>query len=93
MFHQARSGALPDEIWERWSATIAWWASFPGVRAWWRARPTPFSKSFTSYVDALIRDGRIDPETADRFDKFLAATAAGPPTGPPAAPHGATAGT
>lgn len=72
MFHQAQSGALPDEVWERWSATAAWWISFPGVQAWWQARPTPFSRSFTAFVDGLIREGRFDSEAAERFGKFLA---------------------
>lgn len=80
MFHQAQSGALPDEVWSRWSATTAWWISFPGVQAWWRARPTPFSKSFTSFVDALIRDGQFDSEAANRFGKFLAGDSPSSPT-------------
>lgn len=73
MFHQAKSGALPDEVWSRWSATIAWWASFPGVQAWWYARPTPFSRSFTSFVETQIRDGKFDSEAVSRFNKFLVA--------------------
>jgi len=73
-FHQARSGALPDEVRSRWSATTAWWVSFPGVQTWWQARPAPFSESFTSFIDGLIRDGRFDSEAAQRFNKFLAAT-------------------
>ena len=76
MFHQARSGTLPDEVWTRWSATSAWWVSFPGVQAWWQAKPTPFSRSFTSYVDALIRDSKPDAESARRFNEFLAGPAA-----------------
>ena len=72
MFHQAQSGALPEEVWSRWSATAAWWVSFPGVQAWWHARPSPFSRSFTSFIDNLIRDGRFDSEAASRFNKFLA---------------------
>lgn len=74
MFHEARSGALPDEVWHRWSVTIAWWVSFPGVQAWWRAIPTPFSQSFTSFVDDTIRNGRSDSAAANRFDAFLRGT-------------------
>jgi hypothetical protein len=84
MFHQAQSGALPDEVWGRWSASIAWWLSFPGVQAWWRAIPTPFSESFTSFVDAQIRDARFDPEAVDRFNKFLAGTPPRSSSAPPA---------
>lgn len=74
MFHQARSGALPDEVWQRWSATIVWWVSFPGVQAWWRAMPAPFSQSFTSFVDDAIRNRRLDSAAANRFDAFLSRT-------------------
>ena len=81
MFHQAETGALPDEVWNRWSATAAWWVSFPGVQAWWHARPTPFSPSFTAFVDTLIRNGKFDLESAHRFDRFLAGTS--PSSSPP----------
>lgn len=33
MFHQARERAIPDEVWDRWSAAADWWLSFPGLRA------------------------------------------------------------
>jgi len=36
MFHAARSHALPDPVWSRWSAAVAWWLTFPGVRSWWQ---------------------------------------------------------
>jgi hypothetical protein len=85
MFHQAESGALPDEVWGRWSATTAWWASFPGVQAWWQARPTPFSQSFTSFVDALVRDGGFDSEAVHRFNKFLAGAPPRSSSAPPSA--------
>ena len=35
MFHQSRAKALPKGVWTRWEATIGWWFSHPGVRAWW----------------------------------------------------------
>jgi hypothetical protein len=84
MFHQAQSGALPDEVWSRWSATTAWWVSFPGVQAWWQSRPTPFSQGFTSFVDGLIRDGGFDSEAVKRFNKFLAGTPPRSSSAPPA---------
>jgi hypothetical protein len=72
MFHQARDGALPAEVWERWSATVAWWLSFAGTRAWWAARPAPFSASFAAYVDALIAADQVDHDAARRWQAFIA---------------------
>jgi hypothetical protein len=84
MFPQAQRGALPDEVWSRWSTTTAWWVSFRGVQAWWQARPTPFSESFTSFVDALIRKGAFDSDAAAGFNKFLAGTSPGSSSAPSA---------
>ncbi len=72
MFHQAQAGAIPDEVWERWAATTAWWLSFPGVRAWWAARPAPFSASFTAFVDGCIRENAADLDAARRWQAFVA---------------------
>ncbi len=72
IFHQARAGAIPEEIWARWSATIRWWLSHPGVRDWWHASPAPFSESFTSFVEAQLADATRDPETDARWQEFLA---------------------
>lgn len=71
LFHQSKAGAIPDEIWERWSEIVAWWISYPGVQAWWRANPAPFSRSFTRFVDELIRDGQFDIAAAERWQEFL----------------------
>ena len=71
MFHQSESGALPREVWERWSDTLAWWISLPGVQAWWLARPAPFSASFTSHVDGRLQSGPPDPTAAKRWNAFL----------------------
>jgi len=76
LFHQRRTGAVPDDAWERWSATIAWWVSFPGVRAWWAARPAPFSSGFSDYVDRLIEEGGFDQEAAARWQHFVRGDAA-----------------
>lgn len=71
MFHQSQAGALPGEVWQRWSDTLAWWISLPGVRAWWIARPAPFSASFTSHVDGRLQTGLADPAAARRWSAFL----------------------
>jgi hypothetical protein len=72
MFHADREQALPEEVWARWSLTIAWWFTFPGVRAWWYSMPTPFSPSFTSFIESILQDNPADLGAAERFQEFLA---------------------
>jgi hypothetical protein len=79
MFHQFRSGALPAEVWERWSATLSWWISLPGVESWWKAKPAPFSSSFSALVDERVRDNPFDRAAAGRWQEFLAGTGRGSP--------------
>ena len=71
MFHQAGSNALPMEVWERWSETLSWWISLPGVKAWWISRPAPFSASFTRYVDGKLPQGPADADASRRWGAFL----------------------
>jgi hypothetical protein len=71
MHHQSQAGALPPEVWDRWSATLGWWTALPGVQAWWRSKPAPFSKSFTRYVEERIGSGPPDAEAARRWQEFL----------------------
>jgi hypothetical protein len=72
MFHQGQEGTLPEDVWERWKATIVWWLSFPGVRLWWAARPSPFSRSFEGFVDDVLRAHPIDEGAAARWNAFVA---------------------
>jgi hypothetical protein len=71
MLHQTTSKALPEEVWLRWSETLSWWLSLPGVRAWWSARPAPFSASFTSYVDSKLQEGTGTSDASRRWGVFL----------------------
>ena len=85
MFHAARARALPDEVWMRWSVAVAWWLTFPGVRSWWHARPTPFTSSFTSFVEATLQDNPSDPAAARRWREFIAADDSKLASDPPSA--------
>ena len=71
IFHQAKSGALADEVWARWAATLAWWISLPAVRAWWESKPAPFSADFSALIDSRADAAPADPEAARRFQAFL----------------------
>ena len=72
VYHQAQERAVADEVWERWKSTLAWWMSNPGMRLWWRSRPSPFSQRFERLVDELIRDTPIDHEAVERWRRFVA---------------------
>jgi len=71
MFHAAERGALPEEVWARWSYTAAYWLSLPGVQSWWRALPMPYTPAFSAFVESTLRDNPFDPQTAARFRDFL----------------------
>jgi hypothetical protein len=77
MFHEARNGGIPDEVWDRWMRTMKWWLSYPGVQAWWRAKPAPFSRSFTEYVEQCLGEDLADPESEDRWQRFVRGTPTG----------------
>ena len=67
LFHQAKKGSLEDEIWARWSATMSWWLSIPGVESWWHAKPTPFTASFSSCVESILAGSSVDSDGVQRF--------------------------
>jgi len=71
MYHQSQAGALEAEVWERWSATLSWWISLPGVQSWWRAKPAPFSSSFSAFVEARLGTSPPDAGAAQRWQEFL----------------------
>ncbi len=84
MFHASRSRALPDEIWDRWSAVLAWWLTYPGVRSWWESRPTPFTPSFTAFVEATLENNPADPQAHQRWREFILLNGAKSADNPPA---------
>ncbi|HLU07863.1 MAG TPA: hypothetical protein VKZ91_14995 [Woeseiaceae bacterium] len=71
MFHQSRAKALPKGVWTRWEATIGWWFSHPGVRAWWAAKPSPLTADFEAFAGRLIEDKRFDAAAVDRWHRFV----------------------
>lgn len=73
MFDEARRGALPPHVWDRWGATLGWWISLPGVQDWWRNKPTPFGGQFTAFVDECILTPNVDLAAASRWESFLRA--------------------
>lgn len=79
MYMQFRENALPPTVWARWEASLLWWLSHPGMRAWWAAKPAPLAAEFEHFGNELLRTRRMDEQTIARWRSFIAGetTAAG----------------
>lgn len=84
MYHQYKDKALQPVVWKRWEASIGWWLSHPGMRAWWAAKPAPFTADFEVFAQNLIENHRMDPEVIARWRGFVAGSADPLPGAPPA---------
>ena len=69
LMQQYKVGNVEEETWFRWSKTLDWWLTFPGVRASWIGRTTPYTESFTRYMeDRLVNgDGTFNTENSRSF--------------------------
>lgn len=87
MYHQSLENALPSAVWKRWQETLRWWLAYPGICAWWEAKPAPLTADFEAFA-IRIRDGRpMDPAIMERWRGFVAGTGLPPsPAVKPAAP-------
>ncbi len=72
MFHASRTDSIVEEVWSRWSVAVAWWLTFPGVQAWWKAKPLPFTDSFTLFVESLLENNPTDADSNQRWQEFIA---------------------
>jgi len=87
MYHQSRDNALPPAVWARWEATIGWWLSHPGMRAWWAAKPAPLAADFEAFGNEVIRKDQFDAAAIERWRRFVAGEGMPtPPTGTTATP-------
>ena len=71
MFYTYKNKEIPEDVWSRWSTTVAWWLSFPGVQTWWACRPVLFSESFTAFVESLLADNPTDEAIKLRWEQFV----------------------
>jgi len=76
MFYTYRNDEIPEEVWARWSRTLAYWLSYRGITTWWDVRPVNFSESFSAFVDNIIRDNPTDLAAIERWQEFVASKAA-----------------
>jgi hypothetical protein len=72
MYHQSLENALPPAVWNRWQETIRWWLSYPGMRAWWDAKPAPLTRDFEFFANRMIEDHPVDPAALQRWHSFVA---------------------
>ena len=72
MYHQSRDSALPPAVWARWEATIVWWLSHPGMRAWWAAKPTPLAADFEAFGRNIMQNHPVDAAASERWRLFVA---------------------
>jgi hypothetical protein len=72
MFFQCEQRNLPVVLWDRWEETMKWWLTFPGVVAWWKGKPTPFTPAFMSCVEECIAQG-YQPESPGAWESFIGA--------------------
>lgn len=57
LMQQYEAGNVNEQLWQRWLHTLDYWLSFPGVKAIWLGRATPFTDSFTELVELrLMKD-------------------------------------
>lgn len=71
MYDQAQAKALPAGLWERWAITTSWWLSYPGIEAWWAAKPAPFSSEFSAFVAECIARPIHGADASSRWGEFL----------------------
>ena len=53
---QYEEGNVDEQVWLRWAKTMDFWFSFPGVKAYWAGRATPYTDSFTRYIEQQIEN-------------------------------------
>jgi hypothetical protein len=59
LMHQYQIGNIEAQTWLRWSKTLDWWLTFPGVRASWIGRTTPYTDSFTSHMEDRLANANF----------------------------------
>jgi len=74
VFHTYKTDEIPEEVWKRWSQTVAWWLNFPGVEQWWTNRPVNFTESFTLFVESVIRENPADLKANQRWLDFVSSS-------------------
>ena len=69
LMQQYEVGNVEEQVWTRWAQTLDFWLSFPGIKAYWRGRATPYTDGFTTYIEQrlLINDYSFNVENYGSF--------------------------
>jgi hypothetical protein len=70
LMQQYEEGNVDEQTWLRWSKTLDWWLTFPGIKAFWIGRPTPYTDSFTDFVEDRLINGKGD-YNQDNWSSYL----------------------
>lgn len=70
LMQQYEAGNVDEQTWLRWSNTFDWWLTFPGIRLFWKCRPTPYTDAFTGFVEDRLINGKGD-FNAENWRSFL----------------------
>jgi hypothetical protein len=70
LMQQYQTGNVDEQTWRRWSNTLDWWLTFPGIRAFWTGRPTPYTDAFSKYVEERLINGKGD-YNQDNWNSYL----------------------
>ncbi|MFT5135854.1 MAG: hypothetical protein ACI9XU_001913 [Arenicella sp.] len=54
LMQQYEAGNVDEQVWLRWQKTMDFWLSFPGIKAYWTARATPYTDSFTTLIEQRL---------------------------------------
>lgn len=70
LLQQYKVGNIDEDTWYRWSKVLDWWLTYPGIRAAYEARSTPYTQLFTNYIDGRIEadEGHFNRE---RWEAYL----------------------
>ena len=74
LMQQHEAGNIDETVWLRWSHTLDYWLSFPGVKASWMGRATPFTDSFTELVELRLMKDDFSFNTANSRSFMLTGT-------------------
>jgi hypothetical protein len=69
LMQQYEAGNIDEQLWLRWLHTMDYWLSFPGIKASWIGRATPFTDNFTELVEHRLtnNDFSFNVENSRRF--------------------------
>ena len=72
LMQQYEVGNVDQQVWQRWADTLDFWLSFDGVKTYWSGRATPYTDSFTRYIDDRLAANDY-AFNAENYKEFMTA--------------------